>query len=1092
MPISPDLLNSIQKGKYILFLGAGMSATSGCPLSKELIDRIINKYPQLYDLLSGSNVLAEAVQKCPDSEDSIKECVADALSSQKREISTEYRLLALLAKKLPCEIYTLNYDLNIERALDGFGPEQYNKCYYDSDTINNGRATVIKMAGDILNVDRMLFNVKEMSTIPSLNAGQRLQRRIDDKIPIIFIGYSFRDQFLYQMFLKLYDKQNVYFVGTQMECRQFAQHISNTAKSFFCELFQKLQLSYNVAHIKFDGNSFGGIETYITNIVQAFNQSQSNISFEHSFHNIYSIGRNIVGKKENFGFPLIKGSAAIALYSAAGLKKYDLFHCHDFISAYHAQQLGLPVVLTSHSLSSKDIISTSDYFNRKNELAHIEEMYYPMIKNIITLSDSHRDELPSFSNLHAKKLSVPFDFETLNTIASKITKSDARKELGFAYDDVVLLYIGRNDVRKGFQFLFQAFENIKKHPYAKNIKLLLVMPGITKDDNGEICILGASTASGSSVPNNNEIRFVTNNIDDIYNKCTNWNTCVMGDGMHTNESISSEFSEHYKRILEYYKAADLVVIPSLYEPFGYVALEALTCKCPILANNVGGLVEILKDSNEEYATFCSLHTNTYNPYDVNQSRKLEYGILSVLEFANGRCRIKDKVLEKAERGYSHVLGKYGNTEQQAKDLHSIYLQSIINSSDLSQSIYSGNQQDIISNCDRLCNTIIDYYLKDAHDIAAIVKRTGLVYIDLIYLKAKIQKSIERDNNAHRPSLEAENYRLFWDIAAKILEVKSNIPSIALMDTRTLAETITEITRSQIKNLRPKLLKQGWNNLISNDLSAILSLYNERETEENWFDYNFKHNPQSPEIKAVGQHLDKTIMGIINNMIRVDETDFLFGVEDGMTKNESDIKQVKVHLSTYYICKYPVTQREWNEIMGINTSDFSTLDCPAYNISYNECLEFVKRLNNKISTSSMKFDIPTEYQWECAAKCCTDNYIYSGSDNLLDVGWFIGNCDSNSIVPKEVGLLKPNRWGLYDMSGNVQEYCKDVYSVFLHPKDFINPCNEETETNKDHITRGGSILKTANCCRVTNRYDRYHADCKGDGKSFLGLRLVLHP
>lgn len=1092
MPISPKLLNSIQRGKYILFLGAGMSATSGCPLSKELIERITNKYPQLYDLLAGSNVLAEAAQECPDSEDSIKECVAEALSSQKREISTEYRLLALLAKKLPCEIYTLNYDLNIERALDAFGPEQYNKCYYDSDTINNGWTTVIKMAGDILNVDRMLFNIKQMSTIPSHKAGQRIQRRIEDEIPIIFIGYSFRDIFLCQMFSKLYDKRYVYFVGDKTTCPQFAQHINNTAKSFFCELFQKLQLSYNVAHIKFDGNSFGGIETYITNIVQAFNKSQSNISFEHSFHNIYSIGRDIVGKKENFGFPLIKGSAAIALYSAAGLKKYDLFHCHDFISAYHAQQLGLPVVLTSHSLSSKDILSTSDFFNRKNELAHIEEMYYPMIKNIITLSDSHRDELPSFSNLHAKKLAVPFDFKTLADISSNISKSEVRMELGFTCDDVVLLYIGRNDVRKGFQFLFQAFEDVKTNSFTKNIKLLLVMPGVTKDDNGEICILGASTASGSSVPNINEIRFITNNIDDIVIKCTNWNPCVIGDGMHTNESISSEFSEHYKSILKYYMAADLVVIPSLYEPFGYVALEALTCKCPILANNVGGLVEILKDNNEEYATFFSLDTNIYNPYDVNQLRKLKYGILSVLEFDNGRCRIKDKVIEKAERGFDYVSGKYGDIEQQVKDLHTIYLHSIINSSDLSQSIYSGNQQDILSNCDRLCNTIIDYYIKDAHDITTITKRAGLVYMDLIYLKAKIQKSIGQDNNVNYLSIKAENYRLFWDIAAKILEVKSNIPSIALMDTRTLAETITEITRSQIKYLRPKLLKLGWDNLITKDLSVILSLYDERETEESWFNYNSEHNPHSPEIKAVGQHLDKTIMGIINNMVRVDETDFLFGVEDGMTKNESDIKQVKVHLSTYFICKYPVTQREWNEIMGIKTSNYSTLDCPAYNISYNECLEFVKRLNNKISVSSMKFDIPTEYQWECAAKCCTDNYIYSGSDNLLEVGWFIGNCDSGNTVPQEVGLLKPNRWGLYDMSGNVQEYCKDVYSVFSHPKDYINPCNEETETNKDHITRGGAILKTANCCRVTNRYDRYHADCKGDGKSFLGLRLVLHP
>lgn len=156
-----------------------------------------------------------------------------------------------------------------------------------------------------------------------------------------------------------------------------------------------MDVTFKVCHIKFDGNSFGGIETYLTNIV-SLSSKLGNNRFKNEFYNIYSTARDTVGNRKELGFPLIKGSAALTFFKAASLNEYDLFHCHDFISAYHAQMLGKPVVLTTHSLSSQDTQNRFDMFNSKNEVARLEEMYYPMIHNIVTLSSSHKKELPSY------------------------------------------------------------------------------------------------------------------------------------------------------------------------------------------------------------------------------------------------------------------------------------------------------------------------------------------------------------------------------------------------------------------------------------------------------------------------------------------------------------------------------------------------------------------------------------------------------------------------------------------------------------------------------------------------------------------------
>lgn len=1092
--IPNDLIKAIKDNNCIFFLGAGMSVTSGIPITKDIKDELYNKYKGDYKTIQPEDTLTKIASKAVGAIESIKDDLSNMLISQSNNIPTEYRLLTLLAKKCKLEIYTLNYDLQLERSFDRFGLNKYNKYYYNDETFSSDKTSIIKLAGDVSNSKSMLVTGKELMKINQSNACRHFKNKLSNDTKIIFIGYSMRDDVLCNLFSEV-TEENAYYVGKKAEkpeiIRSENHHLANTAQSFFCKLIRRLNVNFKVAHIKFDGKYFGGIETYLANIVSLASRLGKN-QFENNFYNIYKTARSIVGDRKELGFPLIKGSAAMTLFRAAELNQYDLFHCHDFISAYHAQMLGLPVVLTSHSLSSNDTQNRFDLYNSKSEIAHLEEMYYPMIHNIVTLSFSHKNELPSFSNLHAKKLKAPYDFVTLNSIASSLDKKKARMKLNhnLKSQDFIILYIGRCDSRKGFQYVIEAFERLKDTYPTAPFKLMLIMPGVKKKD-GVITITNGSTASGSSVPEQGVIKFLTKYEDLIISEHLNWDYYFMQEGFTNENSICDSFKEHYKGIFKYYKAADIVVIPSLYEPFGYVALEALTCKCPIIANDVDGLSENLKHNGKEFATFCQIGNN---PNNIHASDKLCNCIKSIIQIHGDVCELDSTVISKADSGYEYVKGEYSaeNSMESIKDLHELYMQTIINSTEI-PFVYNMNEKpERMEKYEELYNIIFDYYLRDASEVTEIIKRAGCIYKDLLYLQAKIRLSVSPSANIKEPSGPIEIYGLFWGIAGKILTMKSRVKGIGLMDVRTLAETITEITRAQTKTLKSVLTSTKWNDLLKMDVDSLKDLYeNEHNREyllENSSYNDYSRGPENAHYYEEGAKKE-IIWHIINNMVRVEAVDFLFGGSPS-DKDALDIEkpQKRIHLSPYYINKFQVTRREWNIIMYGDTNRLTESQddyCPIYNISYSDCMKFIAELNRLCSFDNLKFDLPTEAQWECAAKCGTDNYLYSGSDNLLEVGWFRGNTDK----PRPVGLLKENRWGLFDMSGNVQEFCKDTFSPTL-PQNAENPYNMDIN-EMDYVTRGGSATKPAACCRITNRYDRYHKYFKcSDDSCFLGLRLTL--
>ncbi|MCJ8294549.1 MAG: formylglycine-generating enzyme family protein [Colwellia sp.] len=161
---------------------------------------------------------------------------------------------------------------------------------------------------------------------------------------------------------------------------------------------------------------------------------------------------------------------------------------------------------------------------------------------------------------------------------------------------------------------------------------------------------------------------------------------------------------------------------------------------------------------------------------------------------------------------------------------------------------------------------------------------------------------------------------------------------------------------------------------------------------------------------------------MNNMILVEAGSFIMGSDSPQARNREQPAH-QVTLDAFYMAKYELSQDVFEQIMGWNNSYFACDKCPVNNISWFNMQLFIKRLNK---ATGKKFSLPTEAQWAFAAKGGNKSkgYKYSGSNNINDVAWFAKNANNKS---HPVGLKKPNELGLYDMTGNLWEFCLDDMS-----------------------------------------------------------------
>ena len=222
-------------------------------------------------------------------------------------------------------------------------------------------------------------------------------------------------------------------------------------------------------------------------------------------------------------------------------------------------------------------------------------------------------------------------------------------------------------------------------------------------------------------------------------------------------------------------------------------------------------------------------------------------------------------------------------------------------------------------------------------------------------------------------------------------------------------------------------------------------------------------------------------GISIDMVRVEAGTFTMGATPEMENpwdGEKPTHQVTL-TNDYYIGKYEVTQALWQAVMGNNPSYFKGDNLPVEKVSWNDCQEFISKLN---TITGKTFRLPTEAEWEYAARGGKKSrgYQYSGSSNLSDVAWYKDNSGNKTHA---VGSKQANELGIYDMSGNVWEWCQDWYGKYSSSSQ-TNPTGANSGSNR--VRRGGGWGGNAWICRSSYRYSY----APGFSNDSLGLRLVL--
>lgn len=189
----------------------------------------------------------------------------------------------------------------------------------------------------------------------------------------------------------------------------------------------------------------------------------------------------------------------------------------------------------------------------------------------------------------------------------------------------------------------------------------------------------------------------------------------------------------------------------------------------------------------------------------------------------------------------------------------------------------------------------------------------------------------------------------------------------------------------------------------------------------------------------------------------------------------------VTVSDFYLSKYEVTQALWQSVMGDNPSVFAgCAACPVETVSWNAVQEFLSRLN---ALTGLNYRLPTEAEWEYAARGGKNasTFLYAGSDSPADVAWYSENSGDSTRV---VGQKLPNALGIYDLSGNVSEWCLDWYvDDYTNISDNLNP--QGPATGSARIRRGGNWNSIATMLRTAGR----DASDPGVASDVTGLRLA---
>lgn len=221
--------------------------------------------------------------------------------------------------------------------------------------------------------------------------------------------------------------------------------------------------------------------------------------------------------------------------------------------------------------------------------------------------------------------------------------------------------------------------------------------------------------------------------------------------------------------------------------------------------------------------------------------------------------------------------------------------------------------------------------------------------------------------------------------------------------------------------------------------------------------------------------------ILAEMVECQGGNFYMGGTAEQRDDAADDETLQhVTISTFHIGRYEVTQAQWRTIMGSNPCLVKNDSLPVDNVSWDDCQEFIDKLN---AMSGRTFRLPTEAEWEYAARggAQMTGMPYSGSENYLAVAWCKDNSDGDA---HNVGTLEPNELGIYDMSGNVWEWCADWYGKYVTDKEVTDP--QGADKGNTRVLRGGAYYTDRLSVRVSSR----SSDEPKHRQYGTGLRLAI--
>jgi len=191
-------------------------------------------------------------------------------------------------------------------------------------------------------------------------------------------------------------------------------------------------------------------------------------------------------------------------------------------------------------------------------------------------------------------------------------------------------------------------------------------------------------------------------------------------------------------------------------------------------------------------------------------------------------------------------------------------------------------------------------------------------------------------------------------------------------------------------------------------------------------------------------------GVKLEMVLIPAGSFEMGDASAENDDERPVHKVTIR-RPFYLGKYEMTQEQWRTLMGVNPAGFPGTNHPADNVNWEDCQALVKKLNEKFAGQGLKFSLPTEAQWEYACRAGTGGAYSCPGKSPGDYAWTKDNAEDR---PHAVGQKKPNPWGLYDIHGNLFEWCADWYAADYYAR---SPADDPTgpEKGANRVLRGGS-------------------------------------